>query len=292
MKKFYLGIALTMALASCTQEELVNSTNESKLQVSVESNNTLSRVGFDKADNWSFFWHNGDEIWVNDGIMDTDASDKSKTATFTGYGVNTSTGYAVYPYAIAKRKVNGTEFTWDLPETYTYTDIDADFFESAQSIPMYAKVSNGNASFKHLGAIVAFKFNDWTLTGEHIFTLTSSKKITGEFTTNLASTNPGFETNTDKEDEVTITYNRPSNATETSIVFYVPVPTGTYDLYVELAVDGKTKFTKSSKNKTVNLGDIVWADIKPSSLQGDNKDVKEVTSIAQINDQILSTTKV
>ena len=280
-----------MALASCTQEELVNSTNESKLQVSVESNNTLSRVGFDKADNWSFFWHNGDEIWVNDGIMDTDASDKSKTATFTGYGVNTSTGYAVYPYAIAKRKVNGTEFTWDLPETYTYTDIDADFFESAQSIPMYAKVSNGNASFKHLGAIVAFKFNDWTLTGEHIFTLTSSKKITGEFTTNLASTNPGFETNTDKEDEVTITYNRPSNATETSIVFYVPVPTGTYDLYVELAVDGKTKFTKSSKNKTVNLGDIVWADIKPSSLQGDNKDVKEVTSIAQINDQILSTTK-
>ena len=291
MKKFYLGIALTMALASCTQEELVNSTNESKLQVSVESNNTLSRVGFDKADNWSFFWHNGDEIWVNDGIMDTDASDKSKTATFTGYGVNTSTGYAVYPYAIAKRKVNGTEFTWDLPETYTYTDIDADFFESAQSIPMYAKVSNGNASFKHLGAIVAFKFNDWTLTGEHIFTLTSSKKITGEFTTNLASTNPGFETNTDKEDEVTITYNRPSNATETSIVFYVPVPTGTYDLYVELAVDGKTKFTKSSKNKTVNLGDIVWADIKPSSLQGDNKDVKEVRSIAQINDQILSTTK-
>ena len=280
-----------MALASCTQEELVNSTNESKLQVSVESNNTLSRVGFDKADNWSFFWHNGDEIWVNDGIMDTDASDKSKTATFTGYGVNTSTGYAVYPYAIAKRKVNGTEFTWDLPETYTYTDIDADFFESAQSIPMYAKVSNGNASFKHLGAIVAFKFNNWTLTGEHIFTLTSSKKITGEFTTNLASTNPGFETNTDKEDEVTITYNRPSNATETSIVFYVPVPTGTYDLYVELAVDGKTKFTKSSKNKTVNLGDIVWADIKPSSLQGDNKDVKEVTSIAQINDQILSTTK-
>ena len=63
MKKFYLGIALTMALASCTQEELVNSTNESKLQVSVESNNTLSRVGFDKADNWSFFWI----TWGNDG---------------------------------------------------------------------------------------------------------------------------------------------------------------------------------------------------------------------------------
>ena len=118
----------------------------------------------------------------------TSATDKSKTATFTGYGVDTSEGYAVYPFTVAERKVNGTVLTWNLPESYTYTEIDADFFESAQSIPMYAKVSNGNASFKHLGAIVAFKFNDWTLTGEHVFTLTSSKKITGEFTTDLAGT--------------------------------------------------------------------------------------------------------
>lgn len=293
MRKLYLGIALTIAMSSCTQEELVNSTNESKLQVIVESNNALSRVGFDKADNWSFFWHNGDEIWVNDGIMNTDAVDKSKTATFTGYGVNTSTGYAVYPYEIAKRNVNGTVFTWNLPEAYAYTEIDADFFESAQSIPMYAKVNNGSASFKHLSAIVAFKFNDWTLTGEHVFKLVCSKKITGQFTTDLAGTNttPGFVTTTEEEDEVIITYNRPTDADKTSVVFYVPVPTGTYDLYVELVVDGKTKFAKSSNNKTVKLGDIVWADINPSTLQGDNKDVKEVTSVDQIDDQILSSTK-
>lgn len=280
-----------MAMASCTHEELVNSTNESKLQVSVESNEALSRVGFDKAENWSFFWHKGDEIWVNEGIMSTSDTDKSKAATFTGHGIDTNRGYAVYPYAMAEDNVNGSQLTWNFPSTYTYDDVDADFFTSAQGIPMYAKVKDGKASFKHLGAIVAFKFNDWEFTGEHVFMLTSSKKISGEFTADLSAETPVFTTTINSEDVVTVTYNRPTNASETSIVFYVPIPTGTYDLKVKVTVDGATKFTKTSNNKTVNRGDIVWAEIGESVLVGDNKDVKEVASIEQIDDQVLSTTK-
>lgn len=291
MRTFYLGIAIVIAMASCTHEELVNSTNESKLQVSVESSKALSRVGFDKAENWSFFWHKGDEIWVNEGIMSTSDADKSKTATFTGYGIDTNTGYAVYPYAMAEDNVNGSQLTWNFPSTYTYDDVDADFFTSAQGIPMYAKVKDGKASFKHLGAIVAFKFNDWEFTGEHVFTLTSSKKISGEFTSDLSGETPVFATTTEGEDVVTVTYNRPANASGTSIVFYVPIPTGTYDLKVKVTVDGATKFAKTSNNKIVNRGDIVWAEIGESVLVGDNKDVKEVASIDQIDEQVLSTTK-
>lgn len=280
-----------MAMASCTHEEMVNSMSESRLNVTVESVNEHSRVGFEKDEDWSFFWHNGDEIWVNEGIMSTNDADKSKTATFTGYGVNTSSGYAVYPYAMAEDNVNGSQLTWNFPSTYTYDDVDADFFTSAQGIPMYAKVKDGKASFKHLGAIVAFKFNDWEFTGEHIFTLTSSKKISGAFTADLSGETPAFATTTDGEDMVTVTYNRPTNTNETSIVLYVPIPTGTYDLKVKVTVDDVTKFTKKSSNKTVNRGDIVWAEIGESVLVGDNKDVKEVTSVDQINDQVLSTTK-
>ncbi|MBQ8602095.1 MAG: hypothetical protein IJ413_06040 [Bacteroides sp.] len=291
MRKFYLGIALAMAMASCTHEEMVNSMSESRLNVTVESVNEHSRVGFEKDEDWSFFWHNGDKIWVNEGIMSTNDADKSKTATFTGYGVNTSSGYAVYPYAMAEDNVNGSQLTWNFPSTYTYDDVDADFFTSAQGIPMYAKVKDGKASFKHLGAIVAFKFNDWEFTGEHIFTLTSSKKISGAFTADLSGETPAFATTTDGEDMVTVTYNRPTNTNETSIVLYVPIPTGTYDLKVKVTVDDVTKFTKKSSNKTVNRGDIVWAEIGESVLVGDNKDVKEVTSVDQINDQVLSTTK-
>lgn len=280
-----------MAMASCTHEEMVNSMSESRLNVTVESVNEHSRVGFEKDEDWSFFWHNGDKIWVNEGIMSTNDADKSKTATFTGYGVNTSSGYAVYPYAMAEDNVNGSQLTWNFPSTYTYDDVDADFFTSAQGIPMYAKVKDGKASFKHLGAIVAFKFNDWEFTGEHIFTLTSSKKISGAFTADLSGETPAFATTTDGEDMVTVTYNRPTNTNETSIVLYVPIPTGTYDLKVKVTVDDVTKFTKKSSNKTVNRGDIVWAEIGESVLVGDNKDVKEVTSVDQINDQVLSTTK-
>lgn len=293
MKKFYLSVALAMTMAGCTHEELANSMSESRLDVTMESADGFSRVGFEKGEqnDWTFFWHNGDEIWVNSGIMSTSDADGSTTATFTGYGIDTSTGYAIYPYAMAEGNVSGTQLTWNLPATYTYDDVDADFFASAQGIPMYAEVKDGKASFKHLGAIVAFKFNDWTLTGEHVFTLTSSKKISGAFTADLSGTTPVLATQTDGEDVVTVTYNRPADADETSIVFYVPIPTGTYDLKVQVTVDGANKFTKTSSNKTVNRGDIVWAEVGESILVGDNKDAKVVETINDITEETLSTTE-
>ena len=289
MKKLYIILALSTLLAACSNEENVQYIGESKLDAVVETDGKISRVGFEKMEkSWSFFWHNGDEIWVNEGIMSTDDADKSKTATFTGYGINTNSGYAVYPFAMAEDNVSGSQLTWNFPSSYNYTDVDESFFESAQNIPMFAKIVNGRASFRHLGAIVAFKFNEWEFTGEHVFSLTTSKKITGEFTTDLSTETPVFVTEEEVEDVVTINYNRLANAGNTPFVFYVPVPTGTYDIKAKVTVDGKTKFTKSSKNKTVKRGDIVWAEIGESVLVGDNKDFKSVSSVDDIENVLFT----
>ena len=259
---------LVVALTACTAEELVHSVSESKLEATVEYTNHLSRVGFKKADSWSFFWHNGDQIWINGGIMNTSAADGSKTATFTGYGVDTQSGYAVYPYVIAENNVSGTVLTWNFPESYDYTIIDNDFFESKQAVPMFAEIANGKGTFKHLGAIFAIKVNDWDLLGNHVFTLTSSKKITGEFSVDLSEDTPVFETTSEEEDVVTINYSRPANSGESSIVFYVPIPTGTYSLKPAISVDGITYYSPEKENVTVARGDIVWAEVGESSMEG------------------------
>lgn len=266
MKELYLSIALVIALVSCTQTESMDL--EDKLEATVESVNAISRIGFDKNDNWSFFWHTNDQIWVNGGIMTTSAANKSKTADFTGYGVNTESGYAVYPFVKAENNVTGTQLTWEFPSSYSYTNIDSDFFDSPQEIPMYAIVEKGKATFKHLGAILAIKMNDWTFTGKHVFTLTSSKKITGQFSTNLSGTLPVLEATTEAEDVVTITYERPSNVQNDKIVFYVPIPTGTYTLQPKIAVENIPYYSPDAKEKTVKRGDIVWIDVYGSSLDG------------------------
>ena len=289
-KKNYLFIAFAMTLASCTNEELANDINLSKLEANVESA-SISRVGFDKSDSWSFFWHSGDEIWVNESPMSTQDADKSKTATFTGYGVNTNSGYAVYPYEMAEDKVSGTKLTCEFSNTYDYTDIDEDFFESSQNIPMYAKVENGSAAFKHLSAVAVFKLNDWAFTGKHVFTVKTSKRITGQFIADLASDNPLFETTEEYSDVVTINYARPMDAAAKTMVFYVPIPTGTYDIQVRVKVEGATKLSRSYANKTVGRGDIVWAEYGESTLTGGDGINKTVSNVKDINENILSTSE-
>ena len=279
-KQIYLGIALAMSMIGCNNDDFIESNNQTTLDATVESD-LLSRVGFDKENDWSFFWHNGDKIWVNESPMTTDAADKSKTASFKGYGVDVESGYAVYPYDMAEDKVNGTELTWNFPSSYSYTEADENFFDSAQAVPMYAVVSNGKASFKHLGAIAAFKFNSWEFTGEHVFTLTASKKISGEFTTDLAQDVPVFVTTEETEDVVTINYTRPADAGKGDMLFYVPLPTGTYDIKVRIQVEGETQFTRKYTDIEVKRADVVFSEYGDSSLDADGGDNVTKVSTAE-----------
>ena len=267
-KKFYVGAVLTMALVGCNNDESIYTSDECQLKATVETV-LASRVGFDNDNKWSFFWHNGDEIWVNESPMSTSDADKSKTATFTGYGVNVKSGYAVYPFDMAEDQVEDNVLTWNFPKTYTYETFDNDYFASSQDVPMYAKVENGCASFKHLGAVLVFKMNDWEYTGEQVLTVTTSKRITGEFTTNLTDATPVFTTTEEVEDVVTINFSRPANAEKSTILFYIPVPTGTYDIKLKITADGKTVFSPTKyEDVVVKRTDIVRAEYGESALTG------------------------
>ncbi len=262
MKKIFLSIAFAATLVGCSNDELANWNNEPVELKALVENSTLSRVGFDKANSWSFFWHNEDQIWVNGGVMSTADADKSPTANFTGYGVNTASGYAAYPYE--GTKLSGDELTIKFPSTYSA--VDSDYFESAQNIAMYAVVENGAATFKHLGGVFVFRLNGWNVTGDQVFTFTSSHRITGEFTADLTADTPVLVTDdTASEDVVTVSY---STAETGDIVFYVPVPTGTYDVSLKITAGGTVKFSKSYEDLTVNRTSILYAEFGESSLVG------------------------
>ena len=272
-KHLFLGLSLTMALASCSNEEFLNHENgDSALKAVVETASS-SRVGFDQANGWAFYWHQNDEIWVNGSLMSTEAPDKSAMGTFTGWGVNTASGYAVYPYSIAQKGVDkDNKLTYQFPASYEYEAWNGEFFgtkEAIPVIPMAAKVQNGTASFKHLGALFIIKFNQWDETGDHVFTLTSSKPITGEFTADLTADDPKFETTEGEgNNQVSFSFTRAEGAENEDLVFYIPVPTGTYNVEMKMTVGGDDKFVETKTGFEVNRADFIYAEFGKSVLVG------------------------
>ena len=284
-KLFSVLVVLTaIILASCTKDESQFSTGDSVLKVSVETTQS-TKVGFNNDDNWSFFWHNLDKIWVNGSFMTTNVTTGESVADFRGFGVNTSDGYAIYPF-LENVNLNSTSLTWSFPASYEYTVADADFFETAQALPMYAQVIDGSARFKHLGAIMAVKFTGCSA-GEYVFTLKTSKKITGEFSTDLTGNEPVFTTDNNTADQVSIKY---TNTVDNSdMVFYVPVPVGTYDVEISLNVDNIELFNKKVADKQINRGDIVNATYAESNLTAENSETKSVANVTDITSETLNT---
>lgn len=272
MKRFYsffVVLAIALVTIGCSKtEHLDYNIGDSVLKATVEAD-VNTKVGFTNSTNWPFFWHTGDQIWVNGGVMETSSPTGSASANFTGTGIDTQTGYAVYPFSKATRNVSNNVVTWNFPTSYSLSTLDADFFATAQDVPMYAVVNNGSAHFKHLAAICAFKFTNWEYTGEHTFTLETTKKITGDFTVDLTASVPELKTTADGTDKVTVTFNRQAGSAN-SFVVYVPVPTGTYNLYLEVKVGNSIKFTKEAIGVIVERGDIVNSTFGSSTLVGGN----------------------
>lgn len=283
-KNLFWGIALTMALASCSNEELATGENgQSSLKAVVETG-VDSRVGFDKENGWAFFWHNSDQIWVNGSPMTTKADNKPSTAQFTGWGVNTTSGYAVYPYSIADGNVSNNILTMNFPATYEYKAWSGEFFKTTEeipAIPMAATVSNETAYFKHLGALFIIKFNDWDEIGDHVFTLTASKQITGNFTADLTTKEPQFTaTEGEGSNTVSISFTRAEGAEAEDLVFYIPVPTGNYDVTLAMKVGGQVIF-QNTKNKGVDRAKFIYANLSKSGLQaGSSSEDKLITALA------------
>ena len=298
-KNIWIGLLSALILVGCANEESFDSLFETvKLEASIDNSN--SRVAFDADGN--FLWTINDAIGVTTTGSKNSFSKmnineggigKSK-ATFIGkYMSGTPEGYAVYPYNMS-HKLDGTELTYNFPVSYDYKIEDHDYFVSdgtgnSFNPPMWSTISDGKVHFKHLGGVFCVKIANLPAGQNQQLKLIASNRITGNFTADLSSASPALITEASEENNVvTINY---SNSEESTRVFYVPVPTGTYEsLVVEFEADGETVRVPFA-NKEVNPRQLKRLQIGEGSIEGGEDNSKEVTSIDGITDNVLSTDK-
>ena len=299
-KNIWIGLLSALILVGCTNEESFDSLfGTVKLEASIDNSN--SRVAFDE---------NGDFLWtINDAIGVTTTGSKNSfskmnineggigisKATFTGkYMSGTPEGYAVYPYN-KEHKMSGTILTYNFPVSYDYTIEDHDYFVSdgtgnSFNPPMWSAISDGKVHFKHLGGVFCIKIANLPAGQNQQLKLIASNRITGNFTVELSSTSPKLETMASMENNVvTINY---SNSVESTRVFYVPVPTGTYEsLVVEFEAEGETVSVPFA-NKEVKPRQLKRLVIGEGSIEGGEANSKEVASIDKIaTDNVLNSDK-
>ena len=289
MKTKYLT-SLAMAallLAACSDEQEFASTpsGEGILRATVEGASPATRAGFDSEG--AFYWTTGDQL----GVTTTSSSNSfsaltlqseagQASGTFDGKISGELGSYAVYPYS-ASHSLSSTTLTYNFPATYNYTKVDADFFSATQgegnsfNPAMWGSISNGSTRLKHLGGVFCIKIEKMPLaTGKLIVTATD-KDITGDFTANLGDVDPVLTSSglTTSRNEVTITFSNAS--TETSGVFYIPVPTGTYNVRIKMTDNSDTtpaKIDAAAGTYTVNRCDLKQITLTESSIDAEPAD--------------------
>ncbi len=264
---FGMALAAVMTAACSFVDEPVDAPRNGGLSATVEGSRSSTRAGF--AEDGAFYWSNEDYLGVTTDQCMTSFSTLELTsgggkasATFEGPVSGEIEGYAIYPVSDDHR-LSGNTLTYHLPETYTYKQVDADYFTTTQgngnsfNPPMWGAISdNGNnktVRLQHLGGVFCVKIPKMPLT-EGTFILSADEQITGNFTADLDEQYPVIATPTGEgaattatsavsgNNEVTITF---SEATQGSPgVFYVPVPTGTYNNVRVKVTDGTGAIAK------------------------------------------------
>lgn len=158
--------------------------------------------------------------------------------------------------------------TYNFPTSYTYNKVDADYFTTVQgegnsfNPAMWGKIVNGAVQMKHLGGVFCIKVPKMPIKAG-ILSLIVDKKITGNFTVDLNGEIPvieSTETSTNENNTVTITF---SDATQDQPgVFYVPVPTGTYDVRIKVT---ENQSSPEKVNVAAGTYTIARCDLKKSN---------------------------
>lgn len=250
-----LAIAASLITACSNEEELAYTAAKGMLSATVEGSHSSTRAGF--AENGSFYWSQNDQL----GVTTTQSSGSfsglnlasgkgTANGVFNGEISGTIGEYAVYPHNDS-HSLSGTSLTYKFPTSYTYTKVDADYFTETQgegnsfNPAMWGKIENGSVTMKHLGGVFCIKIPQMPVTAGTL-SLIANRNITGEFTVALNDNTPVAktgETETDNENTVKITFSNVAQGQPG--VFYVPVPTGTYDVRIKI-----TEATTSDQNTT------------------------------------------
>lgn len=306
--KYFISLAMAVALmTACSNEEDPGAhITNGMLQATVEGNASSARAGFDK--DGAFYWSTGDRIGVTTSMSATSfsvltLSDGAGQASgsFNGGVTGSIEGYAVYPFN-EEHKMQGTELTYGFPASYTYTTVDTDYFSPAQgegnsfNPAMWGKITNGSVGLKHLGGVFCIKVEKLLVGTNLKLTLTTDKKISGTFKVDLSTTTPKLDAQSAanaEEKAVSITFT--NNAENTSGVFYIPVPTGTYENVRVKILDGSTeKANVACGNYTIERRDLKQLLISNGTITGGEEktvaSVSEVASALATNSNAVSVT--
>ena len=284
----------TFLITACSNEndeELISTSTKGILSATVEGNHSSTRAGF--ASDGKFYWSKKDQLGVTTSQNASSFSALSlkngigtASGTFDGVINGTIGDYAVYPY-YDNHSINDATLTYNFPTSYTYNKVDADYFTTVQgegnsfNPAMWGKIVNGAVQMKHLGGVFCIKVPKMPIKAGTL-SLIVDKKITGTFAVNLNDNIPviaSTETSTSENNTVTIEF---SGATQDQPgVFYVPVPTGTYDVRIKVT---ENQGSTEKVNVAAGTYTIVRCDLKKIELTNGNIDATVPTESSSLDD--------
>ena len=243
MRKSIIFAAVLVAAAVSCQKETIRQTPDEPVNFTIKATReacTDTRAGIDPTSG-AFTWSSGDAIGIWTGSkfeQMTTTDDKAATATFRGDLEGTPSDFAVFPFPYSNYATysNGA-IKVDLPTNYTWK-------EGEVASPMYAAYDAAGLSFKHLGGVVMVTLKN-VPANAGVFTFIADKDINGEYTVTTDSDNNKCIQAGNKEAHTEVVFNLPAARNEAmDMVFYVPVPVGTYKFGFDLVAGNNKIFEK------------------------------------------------
>ena len=268
-KSFIILMAAALATTSCNQEEETPNALQvgvNELYADVEGN---SRSLMDEKTG-EFSWASGDQISVWNGNSFTTFSYTSGN-TFSSTTTITPQKYAVYP--AGNHKFSNNKVTINLPTAYGSTSTE---YTPNTNAAMVASVENSNTiAFKHVGGVMRFYIKDIPA-GANQFVFTSNDKdITGDFTMSGEQI-----TAANKSNKNTVTINFKASNSKQNLIFYVPLPTGTYTGYkVEIKAENGSIALANNSTSAINTIHRKTLLLIPTFTCNDNQLTKESKTI-------------
>lgn len=302
---FSVAMAASL-LAACSNEDEwgnVAPLKEGQLRAIMEGASPVTRVGFDV--DGDFYWSSNDKLGVqtepvagadnteNTAFSEFNLTNGGGTASAVFSGSGTPTTYAVYPYS-ESHSITGNSLTFNFPANYTYTQVDQDYFTETQgngnsfNSPMWGTITEQSVTLKHLGGVFCVKIDKMPYTSGTLTLSVDGKRINGDYTVTLADnvtiqaedvTSTTAQAGETAENEVSISF---SGATQDAPgVFYVPMPTGSYEtVRVSLSNGSGTETSTVVGNLTIVRKQARKIELQASSLTGESEKKTDLSAAA------------
>lgn len=305
MKRLILLSAGIMSIISTSCEKSEYNISPDNLNATI--NASINDQTRSAVSDLSFYWSKNDQIdvWYSNATATTkrtftySGNENVTSATFTGTIADgeSCSGYAVYPSG--SHTFTDGAITVNMPATYG--DANADYApntnaamitvpaDGASTASTESSAVTPSLSFKHVGGVLAFTIKKVPVSAAQ-FVFTANMPVTGDFTVadgKITATDP-TSASTLTNNTITIKF-KALTAEADSMIFYVPLPTGTYNGYkAEVKnTDGSQTYMsfESSSSNTLNRAGLASVTLVITDINAGTP-AQEVSSPAQLENAI------